>query len=308
MLYRLPLKLLDRFVLSCSIQVMFRRVAQLVEHRSPKPGVVGSSPAAPAILLMVVLTACTSVQSFAECAQHSSALITDQYCELNGTRFINPEFSPQVQAPSSQQQSAIPSVVSSSIHSSQPAGVRLQVPFTPQAPTANWEHPFDEACEEVSYLMVEYMLQGKVFTPELAEQEIADFVQYQTERGYAVDITLQELAELVEQKYGRTTTVFTGSEVTVAKIESLLAEGYPVIIPAAGQLLGNPYFSGDGPPYHALVITGYDQHNFITNDPGTKRGEGFTYNKEHLVSVIHNWTGSVSTITTGEPALMIVYR
>ncbi len=27
----------------------FRSVAQLVEHRSPKPGVVGSSPSAPAI-------------------------------------------------------------------------------------------------------------------------------------------------------------------------------------------------------------------------------------------------------------------
>ena len=27
----------------------FRSVAQLVEHRSPKPGAVGSSPSAPAI-------------------------------------------------------------------------------------------------------------------------------------------------------------------------------------------------------------------------------------------------------------------
>ena len=29
-----------------------RRVAQLVEHRSPKPGVAGSSPASPAFLMI----------------------------------------------------------------------------------------------------------------------------------------------------------------------------------------------------------------------------------------------------------------
>ena len=28
---------------------LWRRIAQLVEHRSPKPGVVGSSPSSPAI-------------------------------------------------------------------------------------------------------------------------------------------------------------------------------------------------------------------------------------------------------------------
>ncbi len=30
--------------------IVYRRVAQLVEHRSPKPGVAGSSPVSPAIL------------------------------------------------------------------------------------------------------------------------------------------------------------------------------------------------------------------------------------------------------------------
>ena len=32
---------------------VFRSVAQLVEHRSPKPGVMGSSPFAPAILFVL---------------------------------------------------------------------------------------------------------------------------------------------------------------------------------------------------------------------------------------------------------------
>ena len=37
-----------------------RSVAQLVEHRSPKPGVVGSSPSAPAICLAIIR--CDSVR------------------------------------------------------------------------------------------------------------------------------------------------------------------------------------------------------------------------------------------------------
>ena len=32
----------------CGIIFLHRGIAQLVEHRSPKPGVVGSNPAAPA--------------------------------------------------------------------------------------------------------------------------------------------------------------------------------------------------------------------------------------------------------------------
>jgi hypothetical protein len=34
--------------------VVSRSVAQLVEHRSPKPGVMGSSPFAPAIFVVVI--------------------------------------------------------------------------------------------------------------------------------------------------------------------------------------------------------------------------------------------------------------
>jgi hypothetical protein len=36
-----------------------------------------------------------------------------------------------------------------------PKQVLLSVPFTPQAPHANWNPPFDEACEEAALLMVE---------------------------------------------------------------------------------------------------------------------------------------------------------
>lgn len=275
-----------------------------------------------AIASVVCITGCSeSVQSFSECITHPDANITNRYCEVGEVRFISPtsissqsasqisssnSSSTQSADSSAADQSSEQTSAQSSTADALPASVRLQVPFTPQAPTANWNPPFDEACEEVSYLMVEYMMQGKTFTPQSAEAAIAEFVQWQQEQGLGVDITISQLAQAVEQKYGRNPEVFTGNEVTVQKIEQLLNDGYPVIIPAAGQLLGNPYFSGDGPPYHMLVITGYDANNFITNDPGTKRGEGFAYSKNHLVNVIHDWNGSKDTITSGQKAMMIV--
>jgi len=53
--------------------------------------------------------------------------------------------------------------------------------------------------------------------------------------------------------------------------------------------LGNPYFRTPGPIYHMLVVKGYDEDEFITNDVGTKRGDGFRYKYDRLISAIHDW-------------------
>lgn len=184
--------------------------------------------------------------------------------------------------------------------------MRLQVPFTPQAPLANWDPPFDEACEEASLLMAEYYLQGKALSAEVATEAITELTTWQAEHGYDIDITVQQLAAIAREYYGRNAAVYTEAEVTKENIMLLLDAGYPVIIPAAGQDLGNPYFSGEGPPYHMLVITGYDSEYFYTNDPGTKRGEGYQYDHDVLLESIHDWTGTKETIRTGERAMMVL--
>ena len=45
-----------------------------------------------------------------------------------------------------------------------------------------------------------------------------------------------------------------------------------------------------------LVLIGYDENNFITNDPGTRRGEKYKYPQERVVNAIHDWTGTKETI------------
>lgn len=121
-------------------------------------------------------------------------------------------------------------------------------------------------------------------------------------------MTAVETAEVAEKYYSRKAIVYSGDMVTVDNIKHLLAAGHPVIIPVAGQLLQNPYFSGDGPPYHMLVIIGYRGSEFITNEPGTRRGKQYAYPQERILSVIHDWTGSPETIREGEKAMIIMGR
>lgn len=192
--------------------------------------------------------------------------------------------------------------------------IEISVPFTSQAPLGNWDPPFDEACEEASLLMVDAAYAGRFFTPEGAAEEIQEFANWVEERGYAIDTTAEEVARIAQSYLRRDSIVYTGEQVTAENIKLLLREGFPVIIPAAGRMLGNPYFSGDGPPYHMLVITGWEPasflrgERFITNDPGTKRGEGYVYSVQVIMDAIHDWTGAKETIEQGQKAMVILAR
>ncbi len=187
-----------------------------------------------------------------------------------------------------------------------PTKVVLDVPFTPQAPTANWDPPFNEACEETSVVMVERFLRGGSLDADSATERILALTQEVAAEGLPIDTTTEQAASVAEKFYNLKTKVYSDDAVTAQNIKYLLAAGYPVIIPAAGQLLGNPYFNGAGPPYHMLVIIGYEGNEFITNDPGTKRGAGYRYDQNLLVNVIHDWTGAKESIREGAKRMLVL--
>jgi hypothetical protein len=193
-----------------------------------------------------------------------------------------------------------------------PDRVHLDVPFTPQSPYADWNPPFDEACEEVSLIMAEFALRGEDLPQARAAQEIRDLAAWVDDAGYAVDVTVAELAAIARERFGRKAIVYEGEDVNIENMQRLLAAGYPVIVPAAGQHIGNPYFSGDGPPYHMLALIGYEDGGmlsgleFITNEPGTRRGENYRYSADVIDKVIHDWNGSKETILSGKRAILVI--
>lgn len=187
-----------------------------------------------------------------------------------------------------------------------PEEVILDVPFTSQAPHKNWVMPYAEACEEASLTMAEYYLRHQELDVETADYEINQILEYEAEAGWGVDIGVTEVARIAVEKYGRKAKIYEGMDVNEYNIEHLLSAGYPIIVPAAGRELANPNYIGDGPPYHMVVLIGYNGENFYAHDPGTQFGAVYPYERNTFLNAIHDWTGDRSTITEGKPAILVI--
>jgi len=187
-----------------------------------------------------------------------------------------------------------------------PKSVKLAVPFTPQAPYANWDEIHEDACEEASLIMVKAFLDKKSLTQEFVEREILALVEHQKKRyGEYKDSDMSELVQISKEYYGMKNlkVVYDFSEEDIKKE---LVKGNPIIFPVAGQRLGNPNFSGAGPLYHVLVATGYEGGSIITNDPGTRKGASYRYDFDHFYSVIHDFAGKKEDTEKGRKAMVVV--
>lgn len=187
-----------------------------------------------------------------------------------------------------------------------PTQINLAIPFLSQAPKQNWEMPYQEACEEASMIMVDAYLNGQTqaFTPEAGDRAILDLVSFETKHGLGADITAAEAGKVI-------TSYFTKRKVrviqnpTVTQVRDYLAQSIPVIVPADGKALKNPNFRNGGPPYHMLVIKGYlPDGRWITNDPGTRKGADYIYDREVLWSAISDWNGG--DVRHGTPTIIVM--
>jgi len=183
--------------------------------------------------------------------------------------------------------------------------VNLNVPFTSQAPSGNWDLPFKEACEEASIIMVDKFYKNQSFQNASAtEDEIKKIVEFEEQKlGFRLDTNAEQTAKILREYLGYA-NVRVKYDITVEDIKEELNQGRPVIIPAAGRMLGNPYYRQPGPPYHMLVVKGYTQTKFITNDPGTRHGKDFTYSFDTLYNAIHDWNNG--DVENGRKAMIVV--
>jgi hypothetical protein len=167
------------------------------------------------------------------------------------------------------------------------------VPFTPQAPFAEWDDQRQQdGCEEASALMAIRWVRGRDLTLTEAREIILDASDFQLRKyGEYRDASAQDSVYRIYNDYFNYTNVELKTNVDSDDIKRELRAGNIVVVPTNGQLLGNPYFSGDGPEYHALVVKGFDDRTgeFITNDPGTKRGESYRYKYQVLENAIADY-------------------
>ncbi|MFA4845427.1 MAG: C39 family peptidase [Patescibacteria group bacterium] len=186
--------------------------------------------------------------------------------------------------------------------------INLAVPFTSQAPHANWDAPYKEMCEEASVYMVHRFYEGTpdgLMNADESDRDLLQILAFEMELfGFYEDTTAEQTATLTELMFGHTTELIENPSVDDIKAHLLL--GHPVIVPAAGRELGNPYFTAPGPIYHMLVIRGFTEDDqFIVNDPGTYRGEAYLYDFDILMNAMHDWNNG-GEITEGRKVVIVL--
>jgi len=195
----------------------------------------------------------------------------------------------------------------------EPASLILirNVPFTPQAPLANWSDPRQEdGCEEATALMATSWAKGKQLTPAGAERDIVAISDYEAKNyGSFYDTSVQDIIDRIYKDYFRYNNVEAKYDIMANDIKTELIKGNLVVVPANGRLLNNPYYKPPGPLRHMLIIKGYDPNTdeFITNDPGTKRGEQYRYPARIIMDAIYDYkTGHGEPVTSIIKAMIVV--
>ncbi len=187
------------------------------------------------------------------------------------------------------------------------------VAFISQAPRGQWDNQdFQDGCEEASILMAMNWATGATLNMRDATTDIQRLIDWQhaSPGGYHHDISVHDTAQLIRDYY-HYEPVTIREEVTAQTLIDILGDGSVIIAPVNGQLLDNPYFTAPGPEYHMLVVIGYDpvKKEFITNDPGTRRGKQFRYKEAQFMTALRDYpSGHHEPITEHNKRIIIVNK
>lgn len=182
--------------------------------------------------------------------------------------------------------------------------INLDVPYTSQAPEKKWIDPWEDACEEASILMLDAYYKGYGLSPIFAKDEITKMIDWQYERGWFKSISIQQVSQLYEHFFPKGKQPRIVENPTAKQIKEFVQSGKPVLVVAFGKALPNKWYSNGGPEYHALIIRGFTDDSFITNDPGVNRGKNFAFPIGALMNSIHDWNDG--NVPNGVPRIMIL--
>ncbi len=202
-----------------------------------------------------------------------------------------------------------------------PSTLLLPVPFTPQAPTANWDTIHNEDCEEATAIMAAAYfsvfpspIHGEgpgerliKLPADFVEKELTKLTDWEMQTfGYNLDVTSEETAQMIKANYNLQTKILYSY--TEEDIKKELTQNHLVLLPANGQLLKNPNYKQPGPKYHMLVIRGYNSAQIITNDPGTRNGLNYAYDFDTLYKANGNWSHETNSVDLTKKNAIVVWK
>ena len=174
------------------------------------------------------------------------------------------------------------------------AAMNLDVPFTSQAPRGDWNQPWFDACEESTIAMVDRYYRNETFlSPDNAADNILHaWLLKELLYGSSFDEEAKKIAGIINAYYPWEAYVVDNP--TIDQIKQQIDEKKPVIAVLSGKDLYNPHFRDGGPPFHTVVISGYDDERrvFITQEPGTRYGHDYAYTYEILMAALHDFIPS----------------
>lgn len=194
-----------------------------------------------------------------------------------------------------------------------PEKIKVAVPFISQAPGGIWTEPWQNACEEASIAMINafYSDSASALTAEEEREEILKIFDTKEKRfGPSSDESMKTIATIISDSE-LNWDAYVVDDPTIDQMKAELANQRPIIAPIYARALDNPYYVGEGPDYHVVVIVGYDDvtGEFITHDPGTARGEDFRYPYQEFYDAINDflttkdYTAGPTRVLFTQPAL-----
>jgi len=189
----------------------------------------------------------------------------------------------------------------------------LSVPFTSQSPYGEWKDARQQdACEEASVIMAVYWARGKSLDKKIAKREILAMSDWEKKKyDNFTDTSASSTAERLFIEYYKYKKVEVKYNFEIKDIIKELEKGNVIIVPTNGRLLKNPNFTAPGPDRHNVLIRGYDyaKKQFITNDPGTRKGEAYRYGEKVLFKAIRDYpTGKHLPIKKDIKAMIVVSK
>jgi hypothetical protein len=187
------------------------------------------------------------------------------------------------------------------------------VPFASQAPNGNWKDPRQQdACEEASALMAIKWARGEKINRQKIEKEIIAIAEFEKKiyKNFK-DTSALDTAERIIKNYYQYKNIEVIENADINKIREELKKNNIIIMPTNGRELKNPYYTQPGPERHNLLIIGYDfnKKEFITNDPGTRRGKNYRYGEKIIAKAMRDYpTGDHLPIKELKKAIIIIKK